>query len=101
MQPRDRVSEADARQRLQAFDAALLMWELPPQEPTPPPITTVVPSDAVLAGTPSVLLAGEEWLPEDFYVFDASQTWAACFTHEWIDGFGRYCLWSVDHDAAT
>ena len=37
------------------------------------------------------LMQGEEFLPEDIYIFDCSFDWTIVLTHEDIDG-QRYCL---------
>ena len=41
------------------------------------------------------LLEGEDFLPEDIYIFDDSMTWTLIKTHEDIQG-KRYCLKSGD-----
>lgn len=47
--------------------------------------------DAVLKMEFEMLLEGEEYLPEDIYIFDESMTWTLVKTHEDIDG-KCYCL---------
>ena len=47
--------------------------------------------DAVLKMDFEILLDGEEYLPEDIYIFDESMTWTLIKTHEDIDG-KCYCL---------
>lgn len=47
--------------------------------------------DAVLKSDLKTLLEGEEFLPEDIYIFDVSMTWTLIKTHEDIEG-KCYCL---------
>lgn len=47
--------------------------------------------NAVLLLDLETLLRGEEFLPEDIYIFDQNFTWTLIKTHEDIDG-KRYCL---------
>lgn len=41
------------------------------------------PKDAVLKLKYRDLLAGREFLPEDFYIFDETMNWSIIFTHEY------------------
>lgn len=45
----------------------------------------------ILNGDMNVLLEGEVFLPEDYYIFDKEMQWCLIKTHEDIDGC-RYCL---------
>ena len=47
--------------------------------------------DAILYLKFETLLYGQDFLPEDIYIFDESMTWTLIKTHEDIDG-KRYCL---------
>lgn len=47
--------------------------------------------DAILHLKFETLLEGQDFLPEDIYIFDENMTWTLIKTHEDIDG-KRYCL---------
>lgn len=47
--------------------------------------------DSVIEIDFNVLLEGETYLPEDFYIFDKNMTWTLIKTHEDINGH-CYCL---------
>lgn len=47
--------------------------------------------DAILKMNVETLLQGEEYLPEDIYIFDESFSWTLIKTHEDING-NRFCL---------
>ena len=51
--------------------------------------------DAVLKLELELLMKGEEYLPEDIYIFDETLSWTLIQTHEYING-NRYCLKSGD-----
>lgn len=43
------------------------------------------PKDTVLTLVYDDLLAGQDYLPTDLYVFDLPMSWSLVFTHEWDD----------------
>ena len=47
--------------------------------------------DAVIELNFKILLEGDEYLPEDIYIFDETMSWTLIKTHEDIEG-KRYCL---------
>lgn len=51
--------------------------------------------DTVLKVDFKTLIQGEEYLPEDIYIFDENITWTLIPTHEDING-KRYCIKSGD-----
>jgi hypothetical protein len=89
-----RISEADISEASLLDQTVRVFWDLHSRDKIWSPNDDYwrFPKDAIIMLVYRDLLAGQDYLPADLYIFDLPMSWSIVFTHEWDDEHQRIYL---------